>query len=333
MKQAQEDIMEAGKVRVIKRYGNRKLYDTSESRYVNLAQIRAILQSGDDVLVIDNNTKEDLTGSVLTRAMGDYDELLPVDEIKGIIRKMNGFSLIEVMVALSILSIVMLGMMTQMEVQALQAVAADTKAAVTAFDQSLTSVASDATACTAAITKTVQSYAKDVRFDLADGRVVAAGSAQQDYSGVIVRSFTYDNAAQVAQLKDGTKVYYGTLNLVMYSKRKMIGPNSFAVRSIASVYLTTAPNSQIVYCGAAAPPALAQAAQEAAADKAAQDAAEKAKQEARNQSNCLLSGGSYSAGVCSYRQPASDDHDHDHGNKNDGKDGSPCDGNAGRGND
>jgi polyhydroxyalkanoate synthesis repressor PhaR len=48
--------------RLIKRYGNRKLYDVSKSRYITLDGIRALVQAGEDVQVVDNRTGEDLTG-------------------------------------------------------------------------------------------------------------------------------------------------------------------------------------------------------------------------------------------------------------------------------
>lgn len=47
--------------RIIKRYGNRKLYDTSESRYVTLDEIARYVRSNEDVTVIENETGEDLT--------------------------------------------------------------------------------------------------------------------------------------------------------------------------------------------------------------------------------------------------------------------------------
>jgi polyhydroxyalkanoate synthesis repressor PhaR len=48
-------------VRLIKRYGNRKLYDVRRSRYITLDGIRALVQEGDDIRVVDNDTGEDLT--------------------------------------------------------------------------------------------------------------------------------------------------------------------------------------------------------------------------------------------------------------------------------
>ena len=47
--------------RLIKRYGNRKLYDTSESRYITLDEIARLVRSGNDVKVIDNENGDDLT--------------------------------------------------------------------------------------------------------------------------------------------------------------------------------------------------------------------------------------------------------------------------------
>jgi len=47
--------------RIIKRYGNRKLYDTSESRYVTLEEIARYVRANEDVTVIENETGEDLT--------------------------------------------------------------------------------------------------------------------------------------------------------------------------------------------------------------------------------------------------------------------------------
>lgn len=48
--------------RIIKRYGNRKLYDVAKSRYITLDGIRALVQAGIDVKVVDNRSGEDLTG-------------------------------------------------------------------------------------------------------------------------------------------------------------------------------------------------------------------------------------------------------------------------------
>jgi polyhydroxyalkanoate synthesis repressor PhaR len=53
--------------RLIKRYDNRKLYDTEEKRYVRLAEIAALVRTGHEVQVIDNASGEDLTAQTLTK--------------------------------------------------------------------------------------------------------------------------------------------------------------------------------------------------------------------------------------------------------------------------
>jgi len=52
---------------VIKKYGNRRLYDTSGSRYVNLDEIAALIRKGVQVQVVDAKTGEDLTRVTLTQ--------------------------------------------------------------------------------------------------------------------------------------------------------------------------------------------------------------------------------------------------------------------------
>lgn len=58
--------------RIIKRYSNRKLYDTKDSRYVTLLQIAEMVRSGEEVQIIDNNTKQDLTEVTLAQII--YEE-------------------------------------------------------------------------------------------------------------------------------------------------------------------------------------------------------------------------------------------------------------------
>lgn len=52
---------------VIKKYGNRRLYDTSGSRYVNLEEIARYVREGKPVQVVDAKTGEDLTRITLTQ--------------------------------------------------------------------------------------------------------------------------------------------------------------------------------------------------------------------------------------------------------------------------
>ena len=53
--------------KVIKRYTNRKLYDTVESRYVTLEEIAEMIKAGAEVKILDNRTKEDLTSVTLAQ--------------------------------------------------------------------------------------------------------------------------------------------------------------------------------------------------------------------------------------------------------------------------
>ena len=53
--------------RLIKRYENRKLYDTEASAYVSLADIAALVRRGETVEVVDKATGKDLTAQILTQ--------------------------------------------------------------------------------------------------------------------------------------------------------------------------------------------------------------------------------------------------------------------------
>ncbi len=56
---------------VIKKYENRRLYDTHHSRYVNLDGVAELVRSGRDVRVVDSKTGEDVTRHVLTQIIVD----------------------------------------------------------------------------------------------------------------------------------------------------------------------------------------------------------------------------------------------------------------------
>jgi polyhydroxyalkanoate synthesis repressor PhaR len=56
-------------IRVIKRYGSRKLYDTEESRYVSLEEIAEWVRAGQQIQVVDNQTSEDATAHTLTQVI------------------------------------------------------------------------------------------------------------------------------------------------------------------------------------------------------------------------------------------------------------------------
>ncbi|HWU84575.1 MAG TPA: polyhydroxyalkanoate synthesis repressor PhaR [Rhodocyclaceae bacterium] len=51
--------------RLIKKYPNRRLYDTQTSAYITLADVKALVLAGDDFAVLDAKSNEDLTRSIL----------------------------------------------------------------------------------------------------------------------------------------------------------------------------------------------------------------------------------------------------------------------------
>ena len=52
---------------VIKRYSNRKLYDTQESRYITLEEVEELIRQGTEITVVDASTGEDLTSVTLAQ--------------------------------------------------------------------------------------------------------------------------------------------------------------------------------------------------------------------------------------------------------------------------
>lgn len=77
--------------RVIKRYGNRKLYDVEASEYVSLDQIAAIIRRGETVEVIDNVTGDDITAQTLTQVVLEEGRrgrhLLPTELLHDLLRR------------------------------------------------------------------------------------------------------------------------------------------------------------------------------------------------------------------------------------------------------
>jgi polyhydroxyalkanoate synthesis repressor PhaR len=76
--------------RIIKRYANRKLYDTQHSRYVTLDQISEMIRAGDEVKIIDNKSKEDLTSVTLAQIIFEEEKkqksFLPLQAMRNIIQ-------------------------------------------------------------------------------------------------------------------------------------------------------------------------------------------------------------------------------------------------------
>lgn len=70
--------------RTIKRYANRKLYDTRDSRYVTLDHIAAMVRAGDDVKVVDNTTRADLTTATLAQIIFEEEKKTPRLTVAGL---------------------------------------------------------------------------------------------------------------------------------------------------------------------------------------------------------------------------------------------------------
>ncbi|MGA7740513.1 MAG: polyhydroxyalkanoate synthesis regulator DNA-binding domain-containing protein [Polyangia bacterium] len=75
--------------RTIKRYSNRKLYDTHDSHYVTLQQIAALIRNGDEIRVIDKTTQQDLTAATMAQIIFEEEKRgprLPAEGLRRIIR-------------------------------------------------------------------------------------------------------------------------------------------------------------------------------------------------------------------------------------------------------
>jgi polyhydroxyalkanoate synthesis repressor PhaR len=81
-------------VKVIKRYQNRKLYDTHQSCYVTLDEIAEMIMRGEEVAVIDNRTKKDITSATLTQIIFEKQKrskiTIPVNTLRDIIQVGGG---------------------------------------------------------------------------------------------------------------------------------------------------------------------------------------------------------------------------------------------------
>lgn len=81
-------------LRVVKKYPNRRLYDTVESRYITLADIRRLVMDKVDFVVIDKKSQEDITRSILLQVIADQEHagepLMSQDFLSQVIRSYGG---------------------------------------------------------------------------------------------------------------------------------------------------------------------------------------------------------------------------------------------------
>lgn len=82
------------KTKIIKRYQNRKLYDTSGSRYITLEDLAKMIKNGEDIVVIDNQTEKNITSNTLMQLIFETEKktksLLPISTLRDIIRSSGG---------------------------------------------------------------------------------------------------------------------------------------------------------------------------------------------------------------------------------------------------
>ncbi len=77
---------------VLKKYGNRRLYDTNSSRYVTIAEVEAMVQSGRDILVKDAKSGDDITKEILVQLLLERDSAraaLPTGLLQQAVRLAN----------------------------------------------------------------------------------------------------------------------------------------------------------------------------------------------------------------------------------------------------
>ena len=81
--------------KIIKRYANRKLYDTEQSTYVTLDEIEQMVKDGEELKIIDNKSKEDITHVTLAQILFEQEKSnqgkLPVSALRGIIQSGEEF--------------------------------------------------------------------------------------------------------------------------------------------------------------------------------------------------------------------------------------------------
>lgn len=88
MPRKSSDVKPEGPV-VIKKYGNRRLYDTRQSKYITLEDLAGIVKAGATVQVIDSTTSKDLTRPVLLQVLleqQDSLDMVPVELLHTLLR-------------------------------------------------------------------------------------------------------------------------------------------------------------------------------------------------------------------------------------------------------
>jgi polyhydroxyalkanoate synthesis repressor PhaR len=75
--------------RIIKRYSNRKLYDTMESHYVTLGKVAELIRAGEDLQVIVRDSGADITAATMAQIIFEEEKRsprLPIEGLRRVIR-------------------------------------------------------------------------------------------------------------------------------------------------------------------------------------------------------------------------------------------------------
>lgn len=78
----------------IKKYANRKLYDTTDKKYISLDHLTELIKAGEEVTIVDNRTGEDITSSIVSQLLArdkkDDDATVPSSILIEFLRKGSG---------------------------------------------------------------------------------------------------------------------------------------------------------------------------------------------------------------------------------------------------
>ena len=79
---------------LIKKYANRKLYDTTDKSYLTMDRLAGLIKAGKEVKIIDNETGDDLTSSIVSQLLAreetDTDKAVPSKVLIQMLRKGRG---------------------------------------------------------------------------------------------------------------------------------------------------------------------------------------------------------------------------------------------------
>ncbi len=82
--------MASDNVRLIKKYPNRRIYDTHESKYITVSDVRNLIVNGVEFKVVDTQTKKDITRSILLQIIleqeSEHNPLFSTDNLQDFIR-------------------------------------------------------------------------------------------------------------------------------------------------------------------------------------------------------------------------------------------------------